>query len=398
MTEVSIFKQEVREVLENNILRFWIDRMQDNEHGGFYGRIDNQNILHADADKGAILNARILWTFSAAYRVLGKSEYLKIATRAKRYFIDHFIDPEYGGVYWSLDYKGQPKDTKKQFYAIGFAIYGLSEYARATNDQEALEQAINLYRCVEEHALDKEYNGYIEAMTRNWQPIDDMRLSEYDANYPKSQNTHLHIIEPYTNLYRVWPSKELEASLRNIIGIFTDRILNPETHHLDLFFEMDWTRGAGQLESYGHDIECSWLMHEAALVLGDQKVLNKVEPIVQIVAKASEKGLNPDGSMIHEANLTAGTKDDDLHWWVQAEAVVGFYNIYQHFHDEAALEKALRCWQYIKENLIDYQHGEWYWSRHRDGSLNTVDDKAGFWKCPYHNSRMCLEIIERVFE
>ena len=395
MTEVSIFKQEVREVLENNILRFWIDRMQDNEHGGFYGRIDNNNVLYADADKGAILNARILWTFSAAYRVLGKSEYLKIATRAKRYFIDHFIDPEYGGVYWSLDYKGQPKDTKKQFYAIGFAIYGLSEYARATNDQEALEQAINLYRCVEEHALDKEYNGYIEAMTRNWQPIDDMRLSEYDANYPKSQNTHLHIIEPYANLYRVWPSKELEASLRNIIGIFTDRILNPETHHLDLFFEMDWTRGAGQLESYGHDIECSWLMHEAALVLGDQKVLNKVEPIVQIVAKASEKGLNPDGSMIHEANLTAGTKDDDLHWWVQAEAVVGFYNIYQYFHDEAALEKALRCWQYIKENLIDYQHGEWYWSRHRDGSLNTVDDKAGFWKCPYHNGRMCLEIIER---
>ena len=395
MTEVSIFKQEVREVLENNILRFWIDRMQDNEHGGFYGRIDNNNVLYADADKGAILNARILWTFSAAYRVLGKSEYLKIATRAKRYFIDHFIDPEYGGVYWSLDYKGQPKDTKKQFYAIGFAIYGLSEYARATNDQEALEQAINLYRCVEEHALDKEYNGYIEAMTRNWQPIDDMRLSEYDANYPKSQNTHLHIIEPYANLYRVWPSKELEASLRNIIGIFTDRILNPETHHLDLFFEMDWKRGAGQLESYGHDIECSWLMHEAALVLGDQKVLNKVEPIVQTVAKASEKGLNPDGSMIHEANLTAGTKDDDLHWWVQAEAVVGFYNIYQHFHDEAALEKALRCWQYIKENLIDYQHGEWYWSRHRDGSLNTVDDKAGFWKCPYHNGRMCLEIIER---
>ena len=395
MTRIETLKQEMREVLENNILRFWIDRMQDHEQGGFYGRIDNQNVLHADADKGAILNARILWTFSAAYRVLGKSEYLKIATRAKRYFIDHFIDPEYGGVYWSLDYKGQPKETKKQFYAIGFAIYGLSEYARATNDQEALEQAINLYRCVEDHALDREHNGYIEAMTRDWQPIGDMRLSAYDANYPKSQNTHLHIIEPYANLYRVWPSARLGQSLRNIISIFTDKILNPETHHLDLFFEMDWTRGAGQLESYGHDIECSWLMHEAALVLGDQKVLAKVEPIVQIVAKASEKGLNPDGSMIHEANLTAGTKDDDLHWWVQAEAIVGFYNIYQHFHDEAALEKALRCWQYTKENLIDYEHGEWYWSRHRDGSLNTTDDKAGFWKCPYHNGRMCLEIMER---
>ena len=396
MTRIETLRQEMRDVLENNILRFWIDRMQDKEHGGFYGRIDNQNVLHPDADKGAILNARILWTFSAAYRVLGKADYLEMASRAKQYFIDHFIDPDYGGVYWSVDYKGQPKDTKKQFYAIGFALYGFSEYARATNDQEALEIAIKLYRCIEEHAFDKVHNGYIEAMTRDWQPIADMRLSDYDANYPKSQNTHLHIIEPYANLYRVWPSKELEASLRNIIGIFTDRILNPETHHLDLFFEMDWTRGAGQLESYGHDIECSWLMHEAALVLGDKEVLAKVEPIVKMVAKASEKGLNADGSMIHEANLTAGTKDDDLHWWVQAEAVVGFYNIYQHFGDASALDKALRCWQYTKDQLIDYEHGEWYWSRHRDGSLNRVDDKAGFWKCPYHNGRMCLEIIERV--
>lgn len=397
MTKIEILKQEVREVLENNILRFWIDRMRDHEHGGFYGRIDNDNVLHSDADKGAILNARILWTFSAAYRVLRKPVYLEMANRAKRYFIDHFIDPQYGGVYWSLDYKGQPKDTKKQFYAIGFALYGFSEYARATNDQEALEIAIKFYRCIEEHALDKVHNGYIEAMTRDWQPIGDMRLSEHDANYPKSQNTHLHIIEPYANLYRVWPSPELKVSLRNIIGIFTDKILNPETHHLDLFFDMDWTRGAGQLESYGHDIECSWLMHEAALVLGDQKVLEKVEPIVQIVAKASEKGLNANGSMIHEANLTAGTIDDDLHWWVQAEAVVGFINIYQHFDDKSALDKACRCWQYIKDNLIDDEHGEWYWSRHCDGSLNTVDDKAGFWKCPYHNGRMCLEIIERIF-
>ena len=388
-------KQDVREVLENNILRFWIDRMQDEEHDGFYGRIDNNNVLHADADKGTILNARILWTFSAAYRVLRKPVYLEMANRAERYFIDRFIDSQYGGVYWSLDYKGQPKDTKKQFYAIGFAVYGLSEYARATGNKDALMQAIRLYHCIEEHALDHEQGGYIEAMTRDWQPIADMRLSEKDANYPKSQNTHLHILEPYTNLYRVWPSPELRKSLLGIIDIFTDKILNPETHHLDLFFDMDWTRGAGQLESYGHDIECSWLMHEAALVLGDKSVLDKVEPIVRIVGKASEKGLNPDGSMIHEANLTAGIVDDDLHWWVQTETIVGFANLYQHFGDEAALEKALRCWQYVKDNLIDYEHGEWYWSRHRDGSLNTVDDKAGFWKCPYHNSRMCLEIIER---
>ena len=420
---ITVMRSEMLDVLENNILPFWIDKMVDYENGGFYGRIDGQMQLHPEAEKGAILNARILWSFSAAYRVLRKPEYLVTATRAKDYLIERFIDKEYGGVYWSLDYLGNPLDTKKQFYAIGFAIYGLSEYVRATGDREALDFAIALYESIEEHAFDTKYNGYIEACTREWGVIEDMRLSELDANYPKSQNTHLHIIEPYTNLLRclkelhakescdyvpvigsvipmgisipVETIVQVESSLRNLIDIFTDKILNPQTHHLDLFFENDWTRGAGHLESYGHDIECSWLLHEAALVLGDQKVLKKVEPIVQMVAKASEKGLRPDGSMIHEANLDTGHVDDDLHWWVQAENVVGWLNIYQYFGDEDALEKALRCWEYIKKNLIDYQSGEWYWSRHADGTLNTVDDKAGFWKCPYHNSRMCLEIIER---
>lgn len=395
--EIAVIKSEMQDVLENNILRFWLDNMVDTEHRGFYGQMTGQGELIKNADKGGILSARILWSFSAAYRVLRKPEYLMAATRMKDYILEHFYDEEFGGTYWAVDYKGNPKDTKKQFYAIGFMIYGLSEYVRATADKEALQYAIRLFECIEQHSLDREYNGYIEACTREWGEIADMRLSELDANYPKSQNTHLHIIEPYANLYRVWKDERLEKALRNIIGIFTDKILNPETHHLDLFFENDWTRGAGHLESYGHDIECSWLMHEAALVLGDEEVLRKVEPIVQLVAKASEKGLNPDGSMIHEANLDTGHVDDDLHWWVQAETVVGFANIYQYFGDEEAWKKAVGCWQYIKDNLIDYKGGEWFWSRHKDGALNTVDDKAGFWKCPYHNSRMCLEIIERDF-
>ena len=422
---IKNMKAEMQDVLENNILRFWLDKMQDSEQGGFYGRMDGHHQLHPEAEKGAILNARILWSFSAAYRVLQKPEYMEAATRAKDYFIEHFIDPEYGGVYWSVDNTGRPLDTKKQFYAIGFAVYGLSEYARATGDREALDYALQLYDCIEEHAFDREHNGYIEACTREWGEMADMRLSELDANYPKSQNTHLHIIEPYANLYRclrefqeaespncnyvpaigavlplgITVSQEtinrVESSLRNLIDIFTDRILNPDTHHLDLFFEMDWTRGASRLESYGHDIECSWLMHEAALVLGDKKVLEKVEPIVQMVAKASEKGLCPDGSMIHEANLDTGYVDADLHWWVQAENVVGWLNVYQYFGDEKALQRADACWQYIKQNLIDYEHGEWFWSRRKDGTLNLSDDHAGFWKCPYHNSRMCLETIER---
>ena len=423
---VDMMKLEMQDVLENNILPFWLEKMQDNENGGFYGRIDGSGVLHPDAEKGAILNARILWTFSAAYRVLEKEELLKAATRAKDYLVDHFIDPEYGGVYWSVDYKGEPLDTKKQFYAIAFAIYGLSEYARATGNREALEYALDLYDCIEEHAFDDEQNGYIEACTREWGKIGDMRLSELDANYPKSQNTHLHIMEAYANLLRCLKEMRaqeqcdyvpaigsvlpvgisvppetmvsVEGALRNIISIFIDKILNPETNHLDLFFDMDWTRGAGHLESYGHDIECSWLLHEAALVLGDENLLEKVENVVQKVAKASEKGLREDGSMIHEANLDTGHVDDDLHWWVQAENVVGWFNVWQHFGDEEAFKKSEKCWHYIKENLVDFDNGEWYWSRHPDGSLNTVDDKAGFWKCPYHNSRMCLEIIERTAE
>ena len=423
---VDMMRLEMQDVLENNILPFWLEKMQDNEHGGFYGRIDGNNQLHPEAEKGAILNARILWSFSAAYRVLQKEEYLEAATRAKDYLIEHFIDPEYGGVYWSVDYKGEPLDTKKQFYAIAFAIYGLSEYARATGDREALEYALDLYDCIEEHAFDDEQNGYIEACTREWGKIGDMRLSELDANYPKSQNTHLHIMEAYANLLRCLKEMRaqeqcdyvptigsvlpvgisvppetmvsVEGALRNIIGIFIDKILNPETNHLDLFFDMDWTRGAGHLESYGHDIECSWLLHEAALVLGDENLLEKVENIVQKVAKASEKGLREDGSMIHEANLDTGHVDDDLHWWVQAENVVGWFNVWQHFGDEEAFKKSEKCWHYIKENLVDFDNGEWFWSRHPDGTLNTVDDKAGFWKCPYHNSRMCLEIIERTAE
>ncbi len=421
--DTKTMRKEMRDVVENNILSFWSTKMVDRENGGFYGRIDGNEQLHPEAEKGAILNARILWSFSAAYRVLGRPEYLEMATYAKDYFIDHFIDREYGGVYWSLDAKGNPLNTRKQFYAIGFAIYGMSEYARATGDNEALECALQLFDCIEEHAFDHEYNGYIEATARDWSPIEDMRLSPLDANFPKSQNTHLHIIEPYANLYRCLremqsrsscsyvpaigavlpievsvPQETIDrvgAALRNIIGIFTDRILNPQTHHLDLFFEMDWTRGAGRLESYGHDIECSWLMHEAAIVLGDADVLARMEPIVQMVAEASAKGLRPDGSMIHEANLDTGHVDDDLHWWVQAENVVGWYNIWQYFGDEDALTRAFRCWEYIKAKIIDWDNGEWHWSRHPDGTLNTVDDKAGFWKCPYHNSRMCLEIIER---
>ena len=394
MDNIEKLVNEVGENLTNNILKYWSTKMIDSRNGGFYGRISGSEQLYADADKGAILNARILWTFSAAYRILGKEEYLTIATRAKQYIIDKFYDKEFGGVYWSLNYLGKPLDTKKQIYAIGFAIYGLSEYARATGDREALDYAIKLFDSIEEHSFDKERNGYFEAMTRQWGEIADMRLSEKDANERKTMNTHLHILEPYANLYRVWKDSRLEQQLRNLIDVFITRILDKETYHLNLFFDDNWN-SKYHIISYGHDIEASWLIHEAALVLDDKDLLKKVEPVIVKIAEAAAEGFTPENGMIYESNLDKHHVDRDRHWWVQAETVVGYMNIYQHFGDHKSLERALSCWNYIKNNLIDHEQGEWFWSIKANGEINRDDDKAGFWKCPYHNGRMCMEIIER---
>ena len=392
--KLEALREEVKDELVNDILPFWMNRMTDREQGGFYGRIDGNNCLHPDAPKGAILNARILWTFSAAFRLLKKPEYLETATRAKRYLLDFFYDKQYGGIFWELNADGTPSDAKKQIYALGFAIYGLSEYARATGDREALEYAVRLFEVIEKYSFDPVQNGYVEALTREWQLIQDMRLSDKDENEKKTMNTHLHILEPYANLYRVWKDERLEKQLRNLIKVFVTRILDAESGHLNLFFEEDWSNKY-HIISYGHDIEASWLIHEAALALGDQGLLAEIEPVIVKIARAADEGLNRDGSMIYENFVDKQKVDRELHWWVQAENVVGHINLYQYFHDEDALRKALKCWQFIKENLIDGEGGEWYWSRYADGTVNRKDDKAGFWKCPYHNGRMCMEIIER---
>lgn len=392
---IITFQEEVREELENNILPFWINRMTDRENGGFYGQITGDNQLNPLANKGAILNARILWTFSAAYRIIREPEYKQVATRAKRYLIDHFYDPVYGGVYWELDASGHPIQSKKQIYALGFAIYGLSEYYRATGDPEALDYAIRLFEAIERNSFDPRENGYLEAFTREWGLIEDMRLSEKDENEKKTMNTHLHILESYTSLYRIWEDEGLKKQLRNLILIFMNRILDAKTNHLDLFFDEHWNRGH-RLISYGHDIEASWLLHEAALVLGDELLLRAVLPKVRAIAHAAEEGLLANGGLIYEYHPDTNRADTDLHWWVQAENVVGHINLFQHFGDRLALETAYKGWRFIQRYLIDRKCGEWHWSVSLDHRVNRRDDKAGFWKCPYHNGRMCLELIERL--
>ena len=383
---------QMKKELTENILPYWMGNTCSPD-GGFYGRIDGNGNLDREAPVGGIMTARILWTFASAYRILGNKEYLEMALKARDLLIGNFYDPEYGGTYWSLNPDGSPLDTKKQIYAIAFTIYGLAELNRATGDAKALEHAIKLFNAIEDHSYDPIRGGYFEAFTRTWDPIEDMRLSDKDANESKTMNTHLHVLEAYTCLYRVWENSLLKERLKGLIEIFEEHIVGNDGH-LRLFFNDEWECRSETI-SYGHDIEASWLLHEAALVLGDADVLARIEKMVPQIASAAGEGFTPEGGMIYEKEGAEGPVDGDRHWWVQAESVVGFFNLWDHFGSSAGMENALMNWEFIKAHIIDHENGEWFWSVRADGSINREDDKAGFWKCPYHNGRMCMEIIER---
>lgn len=415
-------KSQLISNLTTNILPYWIDRMVDPK-GGFFGRRDGHDRLDLSAPKGAILNARILWTFSAAYRELHHHEYLDMATRAYEYICSRFIDREYGGTYWSLNPDGSVLDDKKQFYAIGFMIYGISEYYRATGCDEALTLAYELFTCIEAHSRDRRNgcDGYFEASTRDWHPIADMRLSDKDTNASKTMNTHLHIIEGYTNLLRALKERNakksgsilaigddmfgdsidlslVEEATKGLLHIFLHRIENPKTHHLTLFFDDDWNKVGGDTESYGHDIEASWLLLETAQVIDDPNLRAETLDHTRHIALAGLQGRCHDGSMVYERHPD-GHYDNDKHWWVQAENVIGQLYLAAYHDMPEMFDNARKSWRYILDNIVD-PNGEWYWSRNAtDGSINRCDDKAGFWKCPYHNSRMCLEaasILSRI--
>ena len=390
---------QMKKELTEDILPYWMSHMRRPSEG-FYGRISGMEVLDSDAPVGCIMTARILWTFASACRVLpdhpDAEKWMQTALEAKKLLLERFYDHEHGGTYWSLTADYYPLDTKKQIYAIAFAVYGLAELYRASGDEEALEYAVKMFRSIEEHSFDPEKDGYFEAFTRGWAPIEDMRLSDKDANESKTMNTHLHVLEAYTCLYRVWKDPLLKIRLRGLIDVFEDKIIGSDGH-LKLFFDNDWNCRYNTL-SYGHDIEASWLLHEAALVLGDPSVLERVERLVPLVVSAASEGFTPEGGMKYEAcgGASGNTEvDGDRHWWVQAESVVGWFNLWEHFGAQDGLENALMCWEFIKGSLIDKEKGEWFWSVRADGSINRDDDKAGFWKCPYHNGRMCMEIIER---
>lgn len=389
------WKSQLRQELQDNILSFWMENTVDSQHGGFVGYIDPQLGKHPEADKGLVLNARILWTFASAYRLFPDPNYLEMAERAYGYLKAYFADPKFGGFYWMVDVQGRPVQDKKQVYGQAFVIYALAEYYRATSCSEALERAIDLYRLLERHSYDPVHKGYIEALSRDWKPTEDLSLSNKDLNEKKSMNTHLHVLEAYTNLYRVWKSPELRDSLSELIEVMLEHIIDPITAHFLLFFDDTW-QAKGQHVSYGHDIEGSWLLIEAAEVLGEPTLLQRVKETAVAMAEAVYmEGIDRDGGIWNEAGPN-GLADDNKDWWPQAEAMVGFYNAYQATGDRKYRAAAANSWSFIRTYLVDRKNGEWFWGVDRGGVPLPDEPKVGPWKCPYHNSRACLEMLERL--
>ncbi|GJM32819.1 MAG: cellobiose 2-epimerase [Saprospiraceae bacterium] len=387
-------KEEFQEELDH-ILDWWQNRMIDWENGGFYGRMDGQSQLHAEADKSVILNSRILWTFAAAARLSDNYGYKNTADRAYQYLKQHFVDPLEGGVFWMLDYKGEPVQTKKQIYAQAFTIYALSEYYMLTQSQEALNTVFEIFWLIEKYSYDRKTDGYYEAFNREWQTMHDLRLSEKDANAAKTMNTHLHVLEAYTNLYRACPHEAVSLALTKLIVCFLEKFIDPEHHHLNLFFDQEWNLSASHI-SYGHDIECSWLLWEAAEVLGDESLKKRVAPVVVQMAEATlQEGLAPNGGLNHEIEYN-GHRNTDKHWWPQAEAVVGFHNAWLLSGKDHYLQAAQQSWSFIKKHLKDPKGGEWFWLVDQHEKPNLMEDKAGPWKAPYHNGRMCMEMRRRL--
>ena len=389
------FLKEVNDELDR-LLSFWSTQVIDEVQGGFLGRIDGYGRPHSLSDKGVILNARLLWSYATAARFKPDGALKTLANRSFAYLNTNFVDRAHGGVYWLLSHDGHIKDAKKQVYAQAFTIYGCAAYYQLTGNLAAMELANSLFELLETHSKERVYGGYLEAHTQQWGTIEDMRLSDKDANAAKTMNTHLHILEAYTALYRVYPKPTYKKALHDLLDLYYHRFVDHQSHHLHLFFHLDWTlfkRGI----SYGHDIESAWLLCEAAQALEDAAWIAKTKDLaVEIAYVTLNEGMDVRGGLNYE--LVDGHLDSEKHWWVQAEAMVGFLEAFLVSEQEQFYQAAHQCWTFIKENLVDHEQGEWLWGTTIDGHPNREDDKVGPWKAPYHSVRACLEASLRLRE
>ena len=387
--KTSSFKREL-----NNILTWWAREMLDHEQDGFIGRVDANGVKYPKSEKAVILNTRILWTFSAAWNA-GFRDHEEICHASFQYIINHFVDQVNGGLFWMLDYQGHPINKRKQVYAQAFGIYALTEYHKAFNNQEALYLAVSIFKLLEEHALDPIHGGYLEAFGETWNQIEDVRLSSKDENDLKTMNTHLHILEAYTNLYRYHKDKDFEKALQNLVKTYVHQFIDNKTKRLKLFFDEKWNENINH-HSFGHEIESVWLIHEAVEVLDDHELLEWVKEFtIPMAHRVLMEGMSPLGGIFNEKGLD-GHYDGKKDWWPQAEAVIGFFDAWQKTQNIFFLEASKSCWEFIQQFIIDQEKGEWHWGVEGANELQIEEDKAGPWKAPYHNARMCLEMIRRL--
>lgn len=377
-----------------SILDWWTHHIHNPANSFYYGEINSKNEPDAEAPIGLVLQSRLLWTFSAAFKHTQNHQYLKAANQAYDALTQKFYDNKNGGMYWSVHPNGQVASDKKQAYGIAFAIYGLSAYYEVTLDAGALKKATDLYTSLEKHFFDSEFGGYIECLGNNWSEIDDVRLSDKDQNAIKSMNTHLHIIEAYAALYKVLPNAGIKQSIQKLLHYFEKFIIDVGTSQQNLFFEKNWTPTSSVI-SFGHDIEASWLLQEAAAIIDDDIYLQKFTKLATNMAGVVANNVSTEGAVYNEYHRKINTLDFGKDWWPQAEAMVGFLNAYQNTGNIQFLQHSLKSWQVVNDYFKDSIYGEWHWGYDSSGNL-MVREKAGFWKCPYHNSRACIEVANRI--
>ncbi len=390
------FSTQAEEHLFGHILPFWCGPALDTKNGGWMAWLSNDLKPDRTKPKGLIVNARILWTFSAVYRVKPDPHYKEMAQRAFDVVMDKFWDAKHGGAFWQLDDHFKVIDDSKKIYGQAFYIYALTEYHLAFNSEPALERAASLFELIERHAHNTQFGGYFEVRRRDWSEAGaDARLSDKDMNEKKSMNNHLHVLEAYTNLFRAGRDSRVAGRLRELIEIFLTWILDARTKHLHHFFDEQWCVRSDTY-TFGHDIEAGWLLCEAAEELGDKNLLQRVRELaVQMAETAFNEGLGADGALCYEGK-DGKIIDPRSEGWPQAEALVGFLNAYEISGDGKFLAAALRVWSYINEKIVDHAHGEWFWRINADGKPDAALPKVSEWKGPYHASRACLEIMRRV--
>jgi len=395
-SELDKFSAQVTGHLFDFYLPFWCGPAVDTQNGGWMGWLSNDLKPDRTQPKGLIVNARILWTFSAVHLARPDPVFAKMAERAFDFVMNKFWDPQHGGAFWRLDDAGNRLDDSKKIYGQAFYIYALAEFHRAFGSQPALNRAKELFEIIERHAHDAQFGGYVEVCKRDWSPAEPgARLSDKDLGEKKSMNNHLHLLEAFTNLHRVWPDWRVEARLRELIELFQTRILDPRTHHLHHFFDEQWNVRSDTY-TFGHDIEAGWLLCEAAEQLQDKKLVSSLRLLAaKICNTAFNEGLAADGALCYEGK-GGECLDPRCECWPQAEAMVGFINAFEISRDGKFLAAALGVWDYIQRHLVDRVHGEWFWRINPDGKPDQTLPKVSEWKGPYHVSRACLEIMRRV--